>query len=189
MKSDFSLYIIEVIFDIIYMDTDDEKDSVLKGLNSYRQTLNLPVLNKADKASCLASDIADELEDVPCENVSRYYPTASGILNFPNLQKHVDKCDVDINSTVDGVILPACVAKLEPTVLLSNYTHTDRYARYLNNSKYTGVGLGSEDDWMVLVLTTNTPAGAFSAATFGLPNAAWMMGFFISTLLFVLMEI
>ncbi|KAL5076152.1 hypothetical protein RYX36_015136 [Vicia faba] len=30
---------------------------------------------------------------------------------------------------------------------------------FLNNSKYTGVGLNSEDDWMVLVLTTTTPTG------------------------------
>jgi hypothetical protein len=72
------------------------------------------------------------------------------------LQKHIDKCDININTTTDGVILPVCVSKLEPTVVLSNYTHSDIYAKFLNNSKYTGVGLGSEDDWMVLVLTTNT---------------------------------
>ncbi|KAL5066967.1 hypothetical protein RYX36_017854 [Vicia faba] len=30
---------------------------------------------------------------------------------------------------------------------------------FLNNSKYTGVGLNFEDDWMVLVLTTTTPTG------------------------------
>ncbi|KAF7805127.1 dentin sialophosphoprotein isoform X2 [Senna tora] len=186
-KQDF--FLLASVFAFLLVSTpahckDDAKDSVLKGINSYRQTLNLAVLNKVDKASCLAEDIADDLEDVPCENVGQYYPTAGGILKFPNFQKYVDKCGVDINSTTDGVILPACVAKLEPTILLSNYTHTDRYARYLNNSKYTGVGLGSEDDWMVLVLTTTTPTGAFYAATSSLlPNAAWM-GFLISTLPF-----
>ncbi|KAI9100913.1 hypothetical protein K1719_024037 [Acacia pycnantha] len=123
----------------------------------YRKSQKLPVLAKVDRASCLASEIADELEDVPCENVRQYYPTAYGIQKFPNFEKHVDKCGINISSTSDDVILPACVAKLEPTVLLSNFTHNNPYASYLNNSLYTGVGLGSEDDWMVLVLTTNTP--------------------------------
>ncbi|CAI8613254.1 unnamed protein product [Vicia faba] len=84
---------------------------------------------------------------------------------IPNLQRHIDKCDINMNTTTDGVILPVCVPKLEPTVVLSNYTHNDIYAKFLNNSKYTGVGLNSEDDWMVLVLTTTTPTGTFSAAT------------------------
>lgn len=173
-----------------YVDADDEKDSVLKGINSYRQTLNLPALAEVDKASCVADDIAEELEDEPCEKVNQYYPDDGGILKFPDFQKHVEKCGIYINSIADGVILPACVAKLEPTLLLSNYTHNDRYARYLNNSKYSGVGLGSEDDWMVLVLTTNTPTGVFSAATHSLlaTNAAFVMGFLISSLLLVLME-
>ena len=81
------------------------------------------------------------------------------------MQRHIDKCDINMNTTTDGVILPICVPKLEPTVVLSNYTHNDIYAKFLNNSKYTGVGLNSEDDWMVLVLTTTTPTGTFSAAT------------------------
>lgn len=157
----------------------DEKDSVLKGINSYRQTQNLPVLAQVDKASCLANEIADELEDVPCENVRQYYPSTSGAQKFPNFQKHVDKCGLNINSTSDGVILPACVAKLEPTVLLSNFTHNNRYASYLNDSLYTGVGLGSENDWMVLVLTTNTPTGSFSATASVLsPFHAFLLAFF-----------
>ncbi|XP_028770833.1 uncharacterized GPI-anchored protein At3g06035-like [Neltuma alba] len=161
----------------------DEKDSVLKGVNSYRQSQNLPVLAEVGRASCLANEIADDLEDVPCENVRQYYPTASGIQKLPNLQKHIDKCGLNINTTRDGVILPACVAKLEPTVLLSNYTHNDRYASYLNNSLYTGIGLGSENDWMVLVLTTNTPTGSFSAATSLLSPPAFMLAFLPTLLL------
>lgn len=143
----------------------------MKGINSYRETRNLPPLNRVVKAYCLADEVAEEIEDTPCENVNRYYPTtgvsggSGNNMRIPNLQKHIDKCDININTTSDGVILPVCVAKLEPTVVLSNYTHSDTYAQFLNNSKYTGVGLGSEDDWMVLVLTTNTTTGSFSAAT------------------------
>jgi hypothetical protein len=66
-------------------------------------------------------------------------------------------------------------SKLEATVVLSNYTHSDIYAKFLNNSKYTGVGLGSEHDWMVLVLTTNTTTGTFAAATSLHVNVVWMV--------------
>ncbi|KAL5054902.1 hypothetical protein RYX36_035584 [Vicia faba] len=145
----------------------DKVDSVLKGINSYRETKNVAPLNKNDKASCLADEVAEEIQDTPCEKVNQYYPTSGpgGNQRIPNLQRHIDKCDINMNTTTDGVILPVCVPKLEPTVVLSNYTHNDIYAKFLNNSKYTGVGLNSEDDWMVLVLTTTTPTGTFSAAT------------------------
>ncbi|CAI8612001.1 unnamed protein product [Vicia faba] len=85
--------------------------------------------------------------------------------------------------TSDGVILPVCVPKLEPTVVLSNYTHNDIYAKFLNNSKYTGVGLNSEDDWMVLVLTTTTPTGTFSAATSLHANLVLMAFLFVVILI------
>ncbi|KAK7397217.1 hypothetical protein VNO78_18384 [Psophocarpus tetragonolobus] len=144
---------------------NDKEDSVLKGINSYRETRKLSPLNRVSKATCLADEVAEEIEKRPCENVNEYYPSPIGEnLKIPNLEKHIDKCDININTTTDGVILPVCVPKLEPTIVLSNYTHSDRYAQFLNNSKYTGAGLASEDDWMVLVLTTNTTTGTFSAA-------------------------
>ncbi|XP_057719166.1 uncharacterized GPI-anchored protein At3g06035-like [Arachis stenosperma] len=176
--------------------SDKEEESVLKGINSFRQTQNLPTLNKVKKANCLADEIAEEIENEPCENVNQFYPStrtgAASSANIPNLQKHVDKCDIDINTTTDGVILPVCVSKLEPTVVLSNYTHSDRYARFLNNSRFTGVGLGSEDDWMVLVLTTNTSSGTFSAShaaatTSGIIKHAVSMDFMFFALLFLLL--
>ncbi|XP_004494624.1 uncharacterized GPI-anchored protein At5g19250-like [Cicer arietinum] len=160
----------------------DKEDSVLKGINSYRQTKNLPPLYQNDKAHCLADEVADEIEDTPCEKVSQYYPVSGpgGNQRIPNLQKHIDKCGININTTADGVILPVCVSKLEPTIVLSNYTHSDIYAKFLNNSKYTGAGLGSEDDWMVLVLTTNTTAGTFSAATTSMHvNVVVLMAFML----------
>ncbi|XP_058738583.1 uncharacterized GPI-anchored protein At5g19250-like [Vicia villosa] len=165
----------------------DKVDSVLKGLNSYRQTKNVAPLNKNDKASCLADEVAEEIQHTPCEKANQYYPTSGpgGNMRIPNLLKHTDKCDINVNSTTDGVILPVCVPKLEPTVVLSNYTHNDNYAKFLNNSKYTGVGLNSEDDWMVLVLTTNTPTGTFSAATSLLANVnvVWMALLFVMILI------
>ncbi|TKY61483.1 GPI-anchored protein [Spatholobus suberectus] len=168
---------------------NDKEDSVFKGINSYRQTRNLPSLNRVPKATCLADEVADEIENVPCENVNQYYPAPGpgGNLKIPNLQKHIDKCDININTTTDGVILPVCVSKLEPTIVLSNYTHSDHYTQFLNNSKYTGAGLGSEDDWMVLVLTTNTTTGSFSAAISPRANAA-SAEFLLMALLLVLIN-
>ena len=67
------------------------------------------------------------------------------------------------NNTLDGKILPICVPKLDPTAVLSNYTNS-QYAKYLNDSSYTGAGIGSEENWMVVVLSTNTSIGSFSGA-------------------------
>ncbi|CAJ1960882.1 unnamed protein product [Sphenostylis stenocarpa] len=190
-----SLFLLPLLFAFITFSNpvlcNDKEDSVFKGINSYRQTQNLPPLNQVSKANCLSDEVAEEIEKTPCENVNRFYPsTVSGggnNLNIPNLQKHIDKCGININTTSDGVILPVCVSKLEPTIVLSNYTHSDRYAQFLNNSKYTGAGLGSEDDWMVLVLTTNTAAGSFSPSTSAHANAA-SVGLLIFALLLLLIN-
>lgn len=72
--------------------------------------------------------------------------------------------------------------------MLSNYTHSGSYAQFLNNSKYTGAGLGSEDDWMVLVLTTNTTTGSFSAAATSVRANAASVEFLLFVLLLVLIN-
>lgn len=64
-------------------------------------------------------------------------------------------------------------------ISLSNYTHNDIYAKFLNNSKYTGVGLNFEDDWMVLVLTINTTTGTFYVANSIHANVVWMTLMFL----------
>ncbi|KAJ6359807.1 hypothetical protein OIU77_003918 [Salix suchowensis] len=69
-----------------------------------------------------------------------------------------------IFSTTEGVVLPACAPHLAPTLLLTNYTRTT-YSKYINDSRFTGAGLGHEDDWMVVVLTTSTTGGDFAGAT------------------------
>ncbi|KAK7337797.1 hypothetical protein VNO77_18384 [Canavalia gladiata] len=169
---------------------DDKEESVFKGINVFRQTRNLQPLNRVPKATCLADEVADEIEDMPCENVNQFYPapSAGSNLRIPNLQKHTDKCDINISTITDGVILPVCVSKLEPTIVLSNYTHSERYVQFLNNSKYSGAGLGSEDDWMVLVLTTNSTTGSFSAATSLLIPNAVSLAFLLFAFMLVLIN-
>lgn len=59
--------------------------------------------------------------------------------------------------------MPACVPRLDPNLVLTNFTKT-QYSLRLNDSKFTGMGIGKEDDWIVVVLTTSTPEGSYSTA-------------------------
>ncbi|KAI3669180.1 hypothetical protein L6452_40406 [Arctium lappa] len=140
----------------------DEEDNLLQGINSFRQSRNLIALSKNDNAECMADEIAEALEDKACSTMAGPSTTTSTTqpryANYPDVVK---KCNIDINTTADGVILPACVPKRVPTLVLTNYTQSS-YAAYLNNSRYTGVGIGKENNWVVVVLTTDTPSGTFS---------------------------
>ena len=75
----------------------------------------------------------------------------------------MDGCDIKEKHTVQGVVLPACVPRFDPFLVLFNYT-TLQYAKYLKDSNYTETGIGSEDNWIVVVLSTNTLAGNLSDA-------------------------
>ncbi|KAL3538079.1 hypothetical protein ACH5RR_001445 [Cinchona calisaya] len=164
---------------------DDERDHLVSGVNSYRQSQGLQPLAMHDKAGCLADEIADEIQDRPCPapgNVTTSAGIQPQLSNYPDLVK---KCDIDIDTTPEGVILPVCVPKRVATLVLTNYSQS-QHSRYLNSSKYTGVGIGLEDDWTVLVLTTNTSGGSFaSAACFSLvfslryPVLAIILGLFL----------
>lgn len=139
----------------------DEEASLLSGLNSYRATLNLTTLTPNDRAKCLADKIADQFKKQPCTNTtgSNTVPgTEPEFSNFPDL---LDKCHLNVTTTRDGTILPACVPNLDPTLVLSNYTQS-QYSNSLNDTKYAGIGIGSQDNWIVVVLTTNTPEGGYS---------------------------
>ena len=175
------LVLINAIFTSI-----DEEDSLFEGLNGYRQSLNLPNFTDNNNAACLAEKIADKLEDQPCENAYDYSSTPGTKPNFTNIDKLLDKCDINENNTIDGVILPVCVPKLDPNLVLSNYTNS-LYAKYLNDSSYTGAGIGSEEDWMVVILSTNTSTGSFSGAASLLANIS--MGNYMVAFLFGLLII
>ncbi|PQQ09217.1 putative GPI-anchored protein [Prunus yedoensis var. nudiflora] len=161
----FAFLFLEVILFVRnYLSYEDE-DNLLQGINSYRRSLNLPALIKNDNAGCLADRIADDIEDLPCSsptNGANILPSSQSPLD--NLPKHLRKCKIDANSTQDGVILPVCVPKLVPTLVLTNYTHSPKYAKYLNDSRFSGVGVGSEDNWAVVVLASSNPSGNFANA-------------------------
>lgn len=112
----------------------------------------------------MADQIAEQFEKQDCSNTTGA-DTVPGTENqFPNYPKLLDHCGLNITTTKDGVIMPACVPDLESNLVLSNFTKS-QYSNSLNDSKYTGVGLASEDNWIVVVLTTSSPTGNYAPAS------------------------
>ncbi|KAG8648258.1 uncharacterized protein LOC110623808 [Manihot esculenta] len=136
--------------------SDGEEEIVLQGLNSFRTARGLPALTINENAACLADRFADQiLEDMTCSATAPYQ-----LQNYPGVLAY---CGVDVNQTREGAVMPVCAPQLVPNNLLSNYTRSFQYTRYLSDAKFTGAGLGTEDDWMVVILTTNTPGGNFGS--------------------------
>lgn len=142
----------------------DEEDTLFQGINSYRASaLNLTALTKNDNAECLADGIADQFKKQPCTNTtgSNTVPgTEPQLANFPNL---LAKCHLNVSNTRDGVIMPACIPNLDPDLVLTNFTKS-QYSLNLNQTNFTGIGIGSEDNWIVVILTTSTPEGSYVPA-------------------------
>ena len=126
-------------------------------------SLNSPNFTENNNAACLANNIASQLKNETCENAFHYSSTPGTKPNVTEYDKLMDGCDIKENHTVQGVVLPACVPRLDPFLAIFNYT-TPQYAKYLKDSNYTETGIGSEDNWIVVVLSTNTLAGNFSDA-------------------------
>uniref|UniRef100_A0A7N2L3E2 Uncharacterized GPI-anchored protein At5g19230-like domain-containing protein n=2 Tax=Quercus lobata TaxID=97700 RepID=A0A7N2L3E2_QUELO len=143
--------------------TSTAESYLLEDLNGYRMSLHLNNFTENSNAACLANEIADQLQNETCKNAFHFSSTPGTKPKVPKFDKFLDNCDINDNNTVDGVILPVCVPRLDPFLVFSNYTKS-QYAKYLKDSNYTGVGIGSEDIWMVVILSTNTSTGSFSGA-------------------------
>ncbi|KAG9143039.1 hypothetical protein Leryth_006295 [Lithospermum erythrorhizon] len=147
-------------------DETDDDDNLFQGINSYRATLKLTRLMENEKAECLADKIADRFDNQLCP------PSAIGVVGaytpaspeFSSYRGFLRECGLDITTTRAGLILPACVPNLEKNIVVSNYTMS-QYSEYLKDNKYTGIGIGTEDNWVVIVLTTNTTEGSFMVAS------------------------
>lgn len=123
----------------------------------------MTTLVKNDNAECLADEVAEQFKNQPCTNstgANTVPGTEPQLANYPTL---LTKCHLNVSNTRDGVVLPACVPNLDSSLVLTNFTRS-QYSEYLNDTKFTGVGIGSEDNWIVVVLTTSTPEGSFVPA-------------------------
>ncbi|XP_075660125.1 putative GPI-anchored protein At5g19250 [Castanea sativa] len=155
-------------------------------LNGYRRSLHLNNFTDNSNAACLANKIAGQLKKKgTCENAFNHSSTPGTKPNVTDFDKLLHKCDIKDKHAVGGIILPVCVPRLDPIVVFSNYTKS-QYAKYLNNSNYTGAGIASENNWMVVVLSTNTTSGNFSGAASLIANISmgnYMLALFIGLLL------
>lgn len=151
------------VFHVCHFDADEE-DNLLRGINSYRASLNLTALRENDKAKCLADEMADQFKDQPCTNTTGANTVPGTEPQFSDYPKLLSKCDLNATTTRDGMIMPACIPNLVSDLVLSNYTKS-QYSNYLNDTKFSGVGIGSDDNWVVVVLTTNNPEGSFTPDT------------------------
>ncbi|XP_010492980.1 PREDICTED: uncharacterized GPI-anchored protein At5g19250-like isoform X2 [Camelina sativa] len=165
---------------------NDEEDVLFTVINNYRTSINLTTLIKNENAECLADELADQFKNRPCTNTSGSAAVPGTEPGFSDFPKLLTKCRLNITITRDGVILPTCVPHLDQTLLMNNYTKS-QYSRSLNDSKFTGIGIGSEDNWVVVVLTTNTPEGSYSPATNSGAFSITVHGLVSSSLLFLLL--
>ncbi|KAG9136140.1 hypothetical protein Leryth_003757 [Lithospermum erythrorhizon] len=143
-------------------DMPDQEDGLLQGINRFRASLNMSALIENDDAECYADEIADQFQAQPCTNVTSFNVTRGIRPRVTNNSTLLAKCELIVNRTRDGIVLPTCVpnSSLFPALVLSNYTMS-QYSQYLKDSNYTGIGIQTEDNWTVVVLTTNTSGGSF----------------------------
>lgn len=131
---------------------------LLQGINQYRTSRNLTALNMTQGADCLANEIADTYKNKICTNTTPPYNTT--LPKFSDYPGPLATCGLNTtNATADGQILPACisVSGQQPSLVLSNFT--SNYATYLNSTQFSVIGIGSEDNWIVIVLTNTTAGG------------------------------
>ncbi|KAL2244070.1 UNVERIFIED_CONTAM: putative GPI-anchored protein [Sesamum indicum] len=152
------------IFAVAEQSNRYDEDNLLQGINQYRSSLNLTALTKNDRAECLADEIAEQFKNQPCTNTTGSNTVPGTEPQYSDYPKLLAKCHLNVTTTRDGQIMPACVPNLDSGLVLSNFTKS-QYSGYLNGTQYTGIGIGSEDNWIVVVLTTSTPEGNYSPGT------------------------
>ncbi|KAK9672021.1 hypothetical protein RND81_12G070600 [Saponaria officinalis] len=144
--------------------SDDGEDNLLQGINKYRTSLNLTTLSNNENAACLAKQIAEQYKGRPCTNTTGSNTVPGTEDQFPNYPEYLSHCHLNLTDTKDGEVMPACVPKLDPSLVLTNFTQS-LYSGYLNKTMFTGIGISSAGDWIVVVLSSDSSGGSFMDAT------------------------
>lgn len=165
----------------------DTSSELFKGINSYRTTLNLSALTENQNAACLAEQLAKQFKGQECSNTTGSNTVPGTEQQFPNYPDFLNHCHLNATVTQDAAVMPACVPGLVPDLVLSNFTKS-QYSQSLNESNFVGAGIADEGNWVVVVLSTNTPSGSFAPATGDTSDAKvaiphqlvlFLLGFFI----------
>lgn len=139
---------------ILIFSCNAEDDDLLKGIQQYRSTLNLTALATTVEAECIADEVADTFQNQPCTNATNF--TATALSTTPTYTAIMAKCRLNAtnaNATGNSQILPTCIPN-QQNLVISDFT--SRYATYLNDTGFSAIGVGSEDDWLVVLLTNMT---------------------------------
>ncbi|EMS50332.1 hypothetical protein TRIUR3_23618 [Triticum urartu] len=157
------------IINAMCMQLEGEDNQLLKGINSYRASLKVPALTENSNADCLAEQLAKKFKGQECTNTTGANTVPGTEPQFPDYPQFLNRCHLNASVTEDGQVMPACVPGLVADVVLTNYTKS-QYNRFLNDTKYSGVGIANEGDWVVVVLSTSTDSGDYSPAP---PGSNW----------------
>ncbi|XP_038988665.1 uncharacterized GPI-anchored protein At3g06035-like isoform X1 [Phoenix dactylifera] len=144
--------------------SDDTSSELLKGINSYRASLNLSALTENQHAECLSEQLAKQFKGQDCSNTTGSNTVPGTEQQFPNYPDFLNHCHLNATVTQDAAVMPACVPGLARDLVLTNFTKS-QYSQNLNDSHFVGAGIADEGDWVVVVLSTNTPTGSFAPAT------------------------
>ncbi|KAG0448480.1 hypothetical protein HPP92_003137 [Vanilla planifolia] len=158
------LYLVFLFAFLPFARSDDATEKLLNDINKYRTSLNLSSFIENDNANCLANQIAKQFKDQPCTNTTGANTIPGTEEQFPNYPDLLSHCDLNTEVTQDAAIMPACVPNLDTDDLLSNFTKS-QYSGSLNDSRFAGIGLADEGNWVVMVLSTDTPTGSLAPAT------------------------
>ncbi|KAH7543086.1 uncharacterized GPI-anchored protein At5g19250 [Ziziphus jujuba] len=140
------------------------EDVILKEINTFRKNTNHTEFSHNPNADCFADKVAESLKDEPCSRASDFFYQLGMVPRLPNYQQLFGKCNIKANTTKDAMMLPTCVPKLNKTLLIEDYTQSP-YNKSLTNPSFTSIGVGSKDQWMVVLVTTNNSSGSFSSGS------------------------
>ncbi|KAF3454457.1 hypothetical protein FNV43_RR04904 [Rhamnella rubrinervis] len=165
---------------------NDLEDTLFRDINTFRasSTYQLSAFERIKKADCFADKVADSLTDEPCSRAGDFENHPGTVPKLPDYNKLSKECHININTTRGGIILPTCIPKLEESLVLADYTKS-YYKHYVLSSLYTGIGVGSKNQWVVVVFTTHDRHGSFNgtSAAFVLGLLRCVIGFFLGLFL------
>ncbi|KAJ4771954.1 Glycoprotein membrane precursor GPI-anchored [Rhynchospora pubera] len=105
--------------------SDNTGSQLLKGINSYRASLNLTALSENSDA-CLAEQYAIQMKDEPCTDSTGDDTVAQS----PSDASFLSRCH-NATTTLDEVVMLACVPGFVSDLVLTNFTKS-QYNQYLN---------------------------------------------------------